>query len=247
MDVKKITRLLAAAGLTVLFFAATLLVAAQLNERVYLPLVISADTAPVPTPTPSPTPSGVVVLDNASTYVDDLGDLHLVGEVLNTTNRPVAFVEVNADLLDGGGVVVESSFAYTYLDLLPARSRTCFDVHFFGEPVGWASYQFQAPTYQSTSESPPTLALLGLSGSYEAATGFYRISGQVRNTGASSVAFVQPTGTVYNAQDQVVGCNFTFLDDSTLSPGELDDFTLTFDDRDYSDVDSFFLQVGGSN
>ncbi|MGC9346548.1 MAG: FxLYD domain-containing protein, partial [Anaerolineae bacterium] len=50
------------------------------------------------------------------------------------------------------------------------------------------------------------------------------MSGRVRNDGSSTVEYVAPVGTLYDAEGNVVGCKFTYADDLILAPGETSAF-----------------------
>lgn len=241
---------------------------AQSTPQVYMPLVVNPPTlTPIPptpttqptattqpTPTTQPTataqptatqqPSGVVILGGTSSYVDSIDYLHVIGEVQNNTSSNLQFVKITANFFNGTGQLVDTDFTYTYLDHLPPNTRTCFHL-LLQQPAGWASYQFEAPTYSTTTQGLPNLVVLGDSGSYQPSLKSYKIIGQVQNNEAVQVRFVQPIGTLYNSVGIPIGCGFTFVSSTDLNPGQTSSFDMQVFGRDYNDVVSYRLQVDG--
>ena len=218
-----------------IFSSETLITATVLSTQrysVYLPLVLKQP------------PPGVRILENHTAYVDSSGYLHLVGEVQNTTVEHLRFVQIHANIFDRSGQLLDTEFTYTHLDTVPAGEKTCFEV-WLEAPVGWASYEFEAPTYWTDGDPLPNLTFFNDSGSYDPTFGWYEIIGQVRNDHGARVAYVSPVGTVYDTSGQVIGCEFTFVNSTHLDPGQTSAFEMTFTGRDYEDVASYRVQVDG--
>jgi hypothetical protein len=186
----------------------------------------------------------VYVLDNHTSYVDSDDYLHIVGEVQNDTLDDLRYVEIDASFYDQDGAPLGSEYTYTLLDNLPALDRTCFDL-MLPNPVAWASYSFEDPTYWTDGSPLPVLTVIYDGGYYDPVYGRYEISGQVRNDDSHRVEYVSPVGTVYNTDGSVIGCDFTFTNSMHLDPGQISSFELTFSGRDYSNVGSYRLQVNG--
>jgi hypothetical protein len=198
-----------------------------------------------PTPTETPMPREVRILSNSSSYVDSIDYLHIVGEIQNDTDDNLRFVRVDVNIFDDQGTLLDTDFTYTYLDNLPANETTCFHV-LLPLPTGWAYYEFEEPSYWTDGDLSPDLVIFNDSGSYNSTFGWYEIIGQVRNDEASLVEYVSPVGTLYDSSGTVIGCNFTFVNSTDLNPGQISSFKMTFTGRNYSDVDSYKLQVDGN-
>jgi hypothetical protein len=207
----------------------------------------AASATPTSTPSPTPTGAGVYVLPNHSYYVDSSNYLHVVGEVQNNTATDLRFVKIAVDFFNSNNQLVGTNYTYTLFNLgnLPAHTKTCFTVS-LSQPAGWAYYQFEPPTYSTGGHAFPNLTVLGPSGSYDPTHGYYTILGQVRNDSGTRVTYVRPVGTLYNASNTVIGCNLTFVNSTDLDPNQTSAFSLTFYDRNYSDVASYRLQVDGT-
>ena len=189
--------------------------------------------------------SGVHILDNDTYYVDDvLGLLNVVAEVQNSTADTVNLDGISVRFYDAGGTLLETETAIVVLDNLPPNEKTCFDVELI-EPAGWSYYEIETPSYTSGGGPFPNLTVLNDSFSVNPSFGFYELVGQIRNDESSTVTDVTLVGTLYNASGEVIGCEPELFDVDTLSPGESDDFDISYLGRDYSDYDSHIIQADG--
>jgi hypothetical protein len=57
--------------------------------------------------------------------------------------------------------------------------------------------------------------------------GYLHVVGEVENGLSRSIDFVKVTGTFYDANNSVIGTDFTFTDPNTLEVGETAPFDLT--------------------
>jgi hypothetical protein len=225
---------------------ATLTPISPASLRLYLPLIMKRWLIWVTdTPTPTPTGLGVYVLPNHSYYVDSINYIHVVGEVQNNTANNLRYVKIAANFFNSNNQLVGTDYTYTYLDNLPAYTKTCFMIWLL-QPAGWSYYQFEPPTYSTGGHAFPNLTVLGPSGSYDPTYGRYTVLGQVRNDSGTRVQYVQPVGTLYTVSNTVVGCDYTYVNSTHLDPNQTSAFKMTFYGRNYSDVASYRLQVDGT-
>lgn len=210
----------------------------------FLPYVSKPAPTPTPTPTPTATPAPAVrILYNHFDFVDQVfGDLHIVGEVHNGLAEPVWLVKVAVVVYDSQGVIVDTDFDYIDLDTLPAGAKTCFHIWFDGVPTDWAYYEFEEPTYSLGGDALP-LTIINDHGQYD--NGAYEILGQVRNDRDLTVDGAEVVGTLYRADDVVVGCTLHYPNATTLTPGQVSAFKTRTTLRDYADVTTYRLQADG--
>jgi len=205
----------------------------------------TAPTSPIepPTPTSTPPPPPVRVLPNHTQYMDDEGRLHVVGEVENTTADPVYGVEVRVEFVSAAGEVVASRGAYAALHHLAAGERTCFHIS-LARPGPWAAYRFEEPTYEPGPQ-PPALSVVSDTGTYVPFSGWYLLSGQVRNDHGARVDHVFGVGTLYDAAGDVVGCDAALVLSIGLDPDQSGFFEIQFAGRDFWDVTTYRVQADG--
>lgn len=199
---------------------------------------------PMATPTSTSDPSKIKILGNHFAYVDVVEYLHVLGEVQNNTDSYLRFIKITARALNRDGQTLGSGSAYIYLDSLPPGEKTCFDV-LLKEPEAWSSYRLENPTYSTDGNPLPKLSVLSSNGSHDSTTGWYKITGQVRNDQGNRIDYVSPIGTAYDASGSVVGCNITYVSGNHLIAGEAGSFEMLFTDSNSANVRSYRIQVDG--
>ena len=213
----------------------------DLTPRAWLPIV-ARPAMPFPV-----CPSGVTVLPNHNYYIS-YNYLHIVGEVCNNTANTLKYVEITANLKNGSGNLVGTDFTYAMMDHLPPHTRTCFDVTFLTIPTGWTTYSFEPVSSSVSSVARPNLTVLNSQGTYNQSTHYFETIGMIRNDAATTIRYVMPVITLYNATAKVIGCDFTFVNtaDADLTAGQSSSFDNYSIGRDYSDVAGYVVQVDGT-
>lgn len=225
--------------LSILLTTTIVSLAVAADGTLYIPIIFKGDVSTPPVEEP-----GVYIPKNSSYYVDSLGYLHVVGEIQNNTEDYLREVYIYVNFYTSQGAWLETAISGTELDNLPPFTGTCFDA-LLEEPYGWSYYQFQAPEYFTDGSPLPALTVLNDSGSYNPIFDEYVLIGDVRNDQGVRVEYVKPVGTLYNSSNQVVGCDYTYVNIINLDPDEINWFVFYFGDRDYSDVNHYRIQVNG--
>jgi hypothetical protein len=197
--------------------------------------------APTATQTPIPTqrPPGVYV-DNHTSFTEN-GELHIVGEVFNSTGGDLEFVTVQAELFNNGQPVGTTDPTELFLSNLPDGEESCFHV-VVENPPALTSYQFLPPT-SAPGEAFTGLTLFGDSGSYTSNTQIYGLTGNVRNDYEAAIDIVEAIATLYNASGSVLGCGSVNVGD--LDPGDTAFFAFTFNGTRYADVFRYEIDFDG--
>ena len=63
------------------------------------------------------------------------------------------------------------------------------------------------------------------------------------NTEGQEVRDARVAGALYDGDWTVVGCDYTYLDNADLAPGESSTFEIIYADRDYEDVEYYHVQA----
>jgi hypothetical protein len=129
------------------------------------------------------------ILSNHSSFVSSADYLHVVGEVQNNTAHHLKSVTVIANFFDSAGRLIDNETDSINLNNLPTGEKTCFDI-LLEEPSGWSYYEFEIPVYETGGDTFPNLTIFNDSGSYDPATGWYGIMGQVRNDHGTRIEYV---------------------------------------------------------
>jgi len=208
------------------------------------PTIIPASPTKVPAkatnipalPTPSAPPLEIL---SSQSYVD-AGWYHIVGEVRNNTDDPMEFVKIIATLHDDNNNITGTDFTYTELDVIPPGGKSPFETG-TDQYAGTTIYKLQV------QGDPGVLGRqdLVISGdsSYED-YGWLHIQGEVQNTGTTPAEFVKLIVTLYDANGNVVGMDFSYTELDTIPAGGSSPFETGTDH--YPNYDHFEIQVQGS-
>jgi hypothetical protein len=217
-------------------------------------------TAPVPTITPAPTPAPTLTLTltpaptltptTAKPQIKGITDYfetdyyYLVGEILNSSDSNINFVEVVATFYDEAGTVIGTAFTYTYIDIVLSNDTAPFEISSYPDEIQPASYKLGCD-YQTTKEQP----FAGLSIKSHSASiddmGYYKIVGEVENNSTMPAEFVEVLATFYNSSGDVIGVAFTYTYIDVVEAGDTVPFELSSYPRKIKPA-SYKLQVQGS-
>jgi hypothetical protein len=140
-----------------------------------------------------------------TSYIDG-GWYHVVGEVRNNTTVPMRYAKIVATLYDNAGMVVDTDFTYTELDVIPPGDKSPFQTG----TDQWQGAANNNPQAQGREGLLPRQDLL-IQGDQSYTEGSrLHIRGKVVNTGATPVEFVKNVATLYDTGGNVVGADFTY-------------------------------------
>ena len=192
------------------------------------------------------TPERVYILEDHTHYKSSSsGYLHIVGEIQNDRHYIISNVVIKATLYNKEKKSLASESTSLYLSSLMPGDKTCFDITFTEIPSGWSTYGFDDPTYTIGGQRLPDISITRSMPNLD--DDDLEISGSAHNDESVRVEYVRPVGTVYNASDQVIGCQDTYLDGyyTYLNRGSTGSFTLMYYGRDYTKWEYYRIQVGG--
>jgi hypothetical protein len=152
---------------------------------------------------PTARPGLAVLPASVSTYVDDIGATHIVGEVVNRGRANRWFVSVRATVRYAGAPpeVVQT---YACRSVIPRGERSPFEVQFFaGRPVQGLSFAVVGvDTQRSRSRGitfvPPQQPF------FDPTSGSLFLGGEVRNLGGVSYSYPAVCGSLYGPDGRVI-------------------------------------------
>jgi hypothetical protein len=202
---------------------------------------------------------GISVLSSSS-FRDDNGAYHIVGEVKNNSpTDSMNYVKIVATLYDKTGKVVGTDFTYTDVDVLRPAEKSPFKIILIdlGQSQKVNNYKLYA-SGQKTQSLPAALKL-NVGDSHLDSIGFYHVVGEITNQGNQKATYVKVSGAFYNSSNTVVAADFTYTDPKDLEPGQTAPFEiiitsgatankitsalLNVDSNQYSSVSSQIVQV----
>ena len=215
----------------------TFLVTALDGGRVLSSAVVTGTTlllpAPPPTATPlpispTPLPEDVVLLSLMShrNYVDDLGDLQVVGEVRNDLEVTAKAVEILVTFYDSFDEPILEQTVESFIPLLAPGERAPFRAVL--SPAGdIAAYSLRV-TARTTEQPPPPGPLAVESQDSRDQAGFYHVTGQVANPTEQVIVGARAVVTLYDQWGQVVNAGIVYVSPFRLGPGESGSFDCVF-------------------
>lgn len=179
---------------------------------------------PSDTPVPTPTEGAGVQFQGVTAYVAGTGSHYVVGELLNTTGDNLRFVEILASFYDGEGQLVGTGSTFSELGIVEPEGIAPFKLATLNPPPSLTDYKLRVD-YLTTSQDPLRLEVVNHSGSL-AESGWYIVSGEVRNPHDFSVKFPEIVCTYYTATHQVVRVEVAFSALDVLQAGEVSPFEV---------------------
>jgi len=206
-----------------------------------LPLLrVKAPTTPIPiretatrppafpTPSTSPQPSVVMLgLMGTNDYLDDLGNLHVVGEVHNDLPYNVDHIRLRITFYDEKGNALEESASSPLLDLLVPGQRTPF-VILWEDAGDWKRYSLRATGRATTDQPEEGLTVVHSYARLDDA-GLYHVVGTVRNDGATTAYYVKVAVSLYDSLGRISNASFAYTEPSRVAPGMTASFDCPFD------------------
>jgi hypothetical protein len=190
-------------------------------------------TTPAPLATPSapsslPQPAEAILgLMGTNDYLDDLGNLHLVGEVHNDMAHNVDQIRVGVTFYDGAGQVLESTTGSALLDLLAPGQRSPF-VIVWENPGDWKRYSIRATARPTTERAKEGLTVVHSYARLDE-NGFYHVVGTVRNDGLTTAYYVEAVVSLYDSLGKISNAGFAHAKPSRVAPGRAASFDCVFE------------------
>ena len=166
-------------------------------------------------------------IQNESTYVDENGDFHVVGEIMNTGNVWLTQVRVSATLRAQNASIIDFPVAFTYLNYISPGVAAGFNL--MEESAAYssavASYTLNLEFHAS---QPVTFALsfFNVTASKNV-FGSLQLDGFVQNNGNTPSTYTKIVGTFYGADGKVVYVGMTLADPNNIPIGNHQPFSLS--------------------
>jgi len=201
-----------------------------------MPTAVPAETEPVAMPNPAP----AVEFQGVTAYLASTGSHYVVGEVLNTTQDNLGFVEILASFYDGDGQLIGMGSTFSELSIIEPGGVAPFKLATLDPPPSLADYKLRAD-YMTSNVGPLALEVVSHS-SHVAENGWHSIDGEVRNPHEFPIRFPEIVATYYNSSHQVLRVEVAFGTLELLQPGEISPFEIVLADPP-GDLQHYALQT----
>lgn len=190
-----------------------------------------------------PTNNNIIQIVSTSTYADDFGNFHVIGEVNNTSIDPQTNIVVTALLSDTNtNVLVGNHSTLSSIGTLRQGELSPFDI-IIQDPqqiLGKFNFMEFSTTSQPTIEKPSTLALNGSSSFLDNMENPH-ITGNIINQGQSPEQFLNLAATFYdNSSLGVIGTQSFGLNVSNLANNQMAPFDIIIADNKTKSQAAFY-------
>ena len=176
----------------------------------------------------------IIHLTSTSTYTDDFGNFHVIGEVNNTSFDPQTNILITTILSDTtNNVIVGNHSAFSSIGTLRSGELSPFDI-LIPDPqiVGKFNFiEFSTSSQPATIEKPANLVLNGTNAFFDN-VGNPHITGNIINQGQSPEQFINIVATFYdNSSLGIVGTQSFGLNVANLTQNQMAPFDITITDN----------------
>jgi hypothetical protein len=185
--------------------------------------------------------NGNVSILSSSQIRSEFGSTYIVGEVRNDLSDVVQFVQIVGRFYDSSGLLIDTDFTYTDLDLLRPGEKSPFRLIISDESVAQRIDNYTLgvnwdPVFADPSAVAAATVLTIQEGEQRINDlGWYEIVGEVVNGGTDDTEFVKVVATFYDETGRVIDTDFTYTDPTDVPAGQSAPFELTVNDEDISD------------
>jgi hypothetical protein len=180
------------------------------------------------------TNDNIIQIVSTSTYIDDFGSFHIIGEVNNTSPEPQTNILVTALLSDtNNNVLVGNYSAFSSISTLRQTELSPFDIVIQNPQQILGSFNFMefATTSQPAIEKPANLLLNGTSSFLDNISNPH-ITGNILNQGPSPEQFINLVATFYdNSSLGVIGTQSFGINVGNLPQNQMVPFDITITDN----------------
>jgi hypothetical protein len=176
--------------------------------------------------TTSASAGGISVLSSSS-FRDDTGAYHILGEVKNNSpTDSMNYVRIVATLYDKTGKVVGTDFTYSDVDVLRPAEKSPFKIILIDLRQSQKVNSYKLYASGQKTQSLPAALKLNIGDSHLDNIGFYHVVGEVTNQGNQKATYVKVSGAFYNSSGSVVAADFIYTDPKDLEPRQTAPFEL---------------------
>jgi hypothetical protein len=172
--------------------------------------------------------SGVVILDNHSSYISLIGSLHVVGEVNNTGETNVKDIRISVTYYDTNDRVIGSGSADVLQKILLPGMKAPFDLTLTGSSTVQQVERYELEVSFSETDIALNRTLVVQSDSFLSnITGKFHVFAEVKNNGTEISSATNVVTTCYDSSGTVVATDQSI--ERNLNPGQTESFAITID------------------
>ena len=164
--------------------------------------------------TANKTVSGGLLLSNTFSFYDSLGTFHVTGEVSNRSPDAMQSVSAVATFFDSAKNVVGTTTGYGYPPVLNPGIKGAFEITGPDSTQSKKISSFKVTLDGDLATIKPATLKVRVGNHYLGQFGFYKVAGDITNTGADPSSSTEVDGIFYNRARQ------GYCDSLNLSPAD---------------------------
>ncbi|ALI34571.1 hypothetical protein NMY3_00357 [Candidatus Nitrosocosmicus oleophilus] len=189
------------------------------------------------------TNNNIIQITSTSSFIDDFGNFHVIGEVNNTSTQPQSNIVITAILSDtNNNLSVGNHSAFSSISNLRQGELSPFDI-VVQDPQILGKFNFMefSTTSQPAIEEKPANLVLNGSSSFVDNVGDPHITGNIINQGQSPEQFLNLVATFYdNSSLGVVGTQSFGLNVGSLENNQMAPFDISITDNKTKSQTAFY-------
>jgi len=177
-----------------------------------------------------------VVIENDQKYIDDDNLLHIVGEIVNYTDKPISQIEISATIFSSTNSKITTINANTPSHTIMPGMKAGFDILFSEKDPSLVSYYELNFNYKIASAKNQVIEITSSEISRDSLDNL-AIVGTVTNQGEITANMINVVATLYDRDGNVVTVSKTQTQPDFLKPGDENFFLVpVFDKKQASNV-----------
>ncbi len=180
----------------------------------------------IPAPTPLPADALLLGLMSDTSYIDDVGVLHVVGELRNDSNVDAGGISVTVSFYDAGGNFIADTNGKSLVKSLSPGERAPFAAE-LPPPAGMRNYSIKAVGHPVAVVLRPHTGIVTIHAA-EDNIGFYTVSGSIKNMGDAALRQPKVVVSLYNRGGGLINVSFAYLRPRQLAAGKIATFNVPF-------------------
>jgi hypothetical protein len=193
------------------------------------------------------TTSGDITILSSSSFTDDIGYYHVVGEVKNNSPKDsMNYVKIVSTFYDDTKRVIGSDFTFTDVDVLRPAEKSSFEIILNDAAQSQKVSSYKLSTSGDKTEPLPASLKLSAGDSHLDDIGYLHVVGEITNQGSQKATYVKVSGAFYNSSNAVVATDYTFTDPKDLESGQTAPFEIIVNAPTVNKITSASLNVDSS-
>ena len=177
-----------------------------------------------------------VIIENDQKYIDDDNLLHIVGEIVNYTDKPISQIEISATTFSSTNSKITTINSNTPSHTIMPGMKAGFDILFSEKDPSLVSYYELNFNYKIASAKNQVIEITSSEISRDSLDNL-AIVGTVTNQGEITANMINVVATLYDRDGNVVTVSKTQTQPDFLKPGDENFFLVpVFDKKQASNV-----------